>query len=1052
MSTHMEEPASGQLEEDCLSEDSGDEEIKKEADLVDPESDIATELTGDWLAKLRPPVETGALNMQILDVQVVDEMPRAFTGSKDDAKGETFLLDVLEHADDSPRPRASRCTVLLFGTTELGASVCVRVTDFKPSLLYDMPANVKQFCINMGRALQLPADELVTRQVLRKHSYGWIPNSMDHPTGRKDIMYLQVFFPTMKAMRRATYSTSLGQFHEDKVPYDTKFMDEANLTPSGWVCVLGRPTNTKSIISHCVHEIECTTQALQPMERLDVAPMLVAFMDIECVSDNLGFPDAEQVNDHVVQIGVNYWRVGQPKEAAVKVLYVTPSYCGPVDGAYVVRFESERDMLSGWRSSCLVDCDVDVIAHYNGFGFDMPYLFRRAEMLNVDDFFYFDRVITRKCRTFKKDLSSGGLGDNELFLVDTFGRTSIDIFYWIKAQMKLDSYKLDVVGKLFIGDQKVDMPYKLMFKWARGTPKQVARVGVYCLQDCFLLVQLAIHFQIFTCNVEMSRVTHTPMEALETRGQQIKVINQLVWSAHRKERRTDGNGSYILNTPKAFSGGPSDSYMGATVIDAKAKFYKEPIATLDFMSLYPSIILANNFCSSCLVQDDAFANIPGVEYVEIIVDNKRYLWAKNFAGVIPDMIVNLLSARKGAKKLMNAAIQRIQALKEERASAAPERYDDIDAEIKRVQIQKAVYNARQLALKISANSIYGFMGAVKTGKYHCLAVADCVTFRAREMLNHTVDLVLGFAKCEVVYGDTDSVMVRFFDVADVEECADVARKAADFITAKFTEETGTNFIVLEFEKIYRPYLLMRKKRYAGLMYEEDKQGKMAVTKLDAKGIELVRRDNCPVAKRIQKKTLDALMYKRDPELACREINEELTLIVEDRVSLDDYRISKGLRKTYKTKDLPHLEVVRKMAAREPGSEPQIGDRVPYVLLQVKNRPKAKTFEKAEDISYAKAHPDECKIDRLYYVEHQIIKPIIALMEHVIDDPQRLFANATRALTHQQTNQRTLLSMGFDTGKRKEPVDLEDEMFALNNRRVPPPPPKRRQMRPSGPKK
>lgn len=1044
----MDEAASVQFE-DGSSASSEDEKVKDEHDLNDPELDVATELTGDWLGMLRPPVETGALTVQILDVQVVDEMPRAFDGSKDDAKGESFLMDVLEHAD-SPRRHASRSTVLLFGTTELGASVCVRVTDFKPSLLYEMPPSVNQFCVDLTRELRLTSGSLVTKKVLRKHTYGWIPNSMDHPTGRKDIMYLQVFFPTVNAMRRATYVTKLGRFHEDKVPCDTKFMDEADLTPSGWVVVIGN--RARSRISHCMHEIECTMQALQPKDSPDLAPMLVAFMDIECVSDDLSFPDAEKINDEVVQIGVNYWRVGQPKEAAVKVLYVTPSYCGPVDGAYVVRFESERAMLSGWRSSCLVDSDVDVIVHYNGFGFDMPYLFRRAQMLNVDDFFYFDRVITRKCRSFKKDLSSGGLGDNELFLVDTYGRTSIDLFYWIKAQIKLESYKLDVVGKLFIGDQKVDMPYKVMFKWARGTPKQVARVGVYCLQDCFLLVQLAIHFQIFACNVEMSRVCHTPMEALETRGQQIKVINQLVWSAHRKERRSDGHGSYILNTPNAFSGRPTDSYMGATVIDAKAKFYTDPIATLDFMSLYPSIILANNFCSSCLVQDEAFANIPGVEYVEIIVDGKRYLWAKNFSGVIPDMIVNLLSARKSAKKLMNAAIQRIQTLKEERATADPKLYDKIDAEIKRVQIEKAVYNARQLALKISANSIYGFMGAVKTGKYHCLAVADCVTFRAREMLNRTVDLVLGFAKCEVVYGDTDSVMVRFFDVADVEECADVARRAADFITAKFTEETGTTYIVLEFEKIYYPYLLMRKKRYAGLMYEEDKQGKMAVTKLDAKGIELVRRDNCAVAKRIQKKTLDALMYKRDSELACREIEEELTLIVNDQVSIDDYRISKGLRKTYKTTDLPHLEVVRKMAAREPGSEPQIGDRVPYVLLQVKHRPKAKTFEKAEDVNYAKAHPDECKIDRLYYVEHQIVKPIIALMEHVIDDPHRLFASATRSLTHQQTNQRTLFSMGFDTSKRKDPADLEDQMFALNNRRPPPPPPKRRQMRPSATKK
>ena len=1039
------------VEEIVDDEVSDNDQDKDEADLDDPELDEATELTGDWLGLVRAPLETGPLNVQILDIQVVDDLPRPFDGSNDDRKGEAFLMDVLQHADDSPRPRASHCTVLLFGTTEKGASVCARVTDFKPYLFYEMPVSVERFHAELARELRLEPSRIAVKRVRRKNCYGWIPNSMDHPTARKEIPYLQVFFPTVAAMRRATRIAKY-RFHEDKITCDTKFMDDNSLVPSGWVRIHGRTGAPR--ITHCMHEVECTMRELKPEDRPDIAPMLVAFMDIECVSDDMSFPDPEKPKDEVVQIGVNYWRVGQPKEAAIKVLYVTPSYCGPVDGAYVLRFESEAAMMRGWRSSCLVDCDVDVIAHYNGFGFDMPYLFRRAELLGVDDFFYFDRIITRRCPASKKELSSAALGQNDLFLIDTYGRTSIDLFHWIKAREKLESYKLDAVGKHFIGEQKVEMPYKVMFKWARGTPKQAARVGVYCLQDCYLLVQLAIRLQVFAGNVEMSRVCHTPMEALVTRGQQIKVINQMVWESHRMERRPDGEGAYILNTPVQFSGGPDDSYMGATVIDAKAKYYKEPIATLDFMSLYPSIILANNFCMSTLVQDEAYANIPGVDYVEIVVDHKRYLWAKNFPGVIPEMLTHLLGARKTAKKLMNAAIQKLQTLKEELKGADEARRVEIEHEIKQEEIKKAVYNARQLALKISANSIYGFTGAVKMGKYHCLAVADCVTFRAREMLNYTVELVLAFCECEVVYGDTDSVMVKFKGIDNVEDCAEIARRAADHITDKFGEQTGTKFIILEFEKIYYPYLLMRKKRYAGLMYEEDKEGKMVITKLDAKGIELVRRDNCAVAKRIQKKTLDALMYKRDPELACREIGEQLELIAKNEVPIEDYKISKSRRKTYVSEDLPHLHVCRKMAERQPGSEPQVGDRVPYVLLEVKHRPKAKTFEKAEDIGYAKANPDTCKIDRLYYLEHQIEKPIIALMEHVIEEPSRLFQSAKRTLTLQQTNQRTLFTCaGFESAKRKEPEDLADQMFALNSvRRPPAPPPKRRPMRPTGPKK
>ena len=274
-------------------------------------------------------------------------------------------------------------------------------------------------------------------------------------------------------------------------------------------------------------------------------------------------------------------------------------------------------------------------------------------------------------------------------------------------------------------------------------------------------------------------------------------------------------------------------------------------------------------------------------------------------------------------------------------------------------------------------------------------------------------------QCDIVYGDTDSVMVLFYGTTDAESSAVIAEKCADWCTAKFHEETGTDDIVLEFEKVYWPYLLMRKKRYAGLMWEpSNKDNKMVITKLDAKGIELVRRDNCKLAKRIQKKCLDALMYKRDPDLACAELAAELQLIVEDKVPLLDYRLSKARRKTYVNEELPHLAVCRKMADRNPGSEPQVGDRVPYVLLHIPNRPKAKTFEKAEDIGYVARHPNECTIDRLYYLEHQIEKPICALMEHVIDSPVSLFSSSKGSLSNQLNRQRTLMSMGFPVASSK----------------------------------
>lgn len=984
------------------------------------EDDPSTELQGDWMESIHAGIETKPLAMQIIDVQVVDRLPQTFS-PMEDLKGDAFLENVMDEDGDQARP--TRCTVLLFGCTEAGNSVLVRVTGFRP-YVYIEGHSCSMVKARVARLANLKQEDIVFEAVQRKHMYGWAPNTMTHPTCRREFEYTKVSFPTVQSMKRVVMpsrfqSSEAIRVHEDKVTPDTKFMDDNNLVPSGWVVVSG--TVAKKKVSHCRVELECSMDALKPDARPEIAPLLVAFVDIECVSQSMGFPDATLQGDEVCQIGVNYWRVGTPKETTVKVLYVSPRRCGPVAGAYVQRYDSEAELLRGFRSSCMVDADPDVLATYNGFGFDLPYLWKRAELLSLDDFYFFDRVIARRCPASTKELSSSALGNNDLFIIEMFGRTNLDIFHWVKAREKLDSYKLDSVGEHFLGEKKVEMDYKALFEMARGSPGQIARVGVYCLQDCYLLVLLCIRLQIFAANVEMSRVCHTPMEMLVTRGQQIKVINQLVHYGHRMEARGKAmrDGGYILNTPTSFSGGPDDSYMGATVIDAKSKYYKVPIATLDFMSLYPSIILANNFCFSTLVQDPRYLNIPGVEYVTIQVEDKTYVWAKGMQGIIPEMMRALLRARREAKKLMGAAAKAAKEFEDREREA--ERMGDLEASGEacsgknRALVEKEVYNARQLALKVSANSIYGFTGAVKTGKYHCLAVADCVTFRARQMLHRTVDMVHEFSRgqCEVVYGDTDSVMVHFFDTEDAAASAAIAEQCALWCTEKFQSETGTDDIVLEFEKVYWPYLLMRKKRYAGLMWEPSgTDGRMAVTKLDAKGIELVRRDNCALAKRIQKKCLDALMYKRDPDLAVQEIKAELCTIVNDEVPLADYKLSKSMRKNYINNDLPHLAVCKKMAKRNPGSEPRVGDRVPYVLLYDRKRPKAKTFEKAEDIGFAARHADVCTVDRLYYLEHQIEKPICALMEHVFSNPAQIFLETKASLSNQLNRQRTLMNMGF----------------------------------------
>lgn len=900
---------------------------------------------------------------QLLDVKVQDRRPPSLEPFSRRDVVSANLMDTLSQSRTESGPN---CVVFLFGCTEAGNSILVSVPDFRPSLLYRKTHSVQEHKARIARRLQVPTDRLTARVVLRKNAYGWAPNAASHPTDRQEFEYVEVFFPTVGMLRDAVKGT---ECHEGKIDVDTKFMDGVGLVASGWVVVKGHAPQER--ISHCAIEIEAPMRSLTPDPNAAIAPLVAASFDIECVSETNAFPDFAKPGDIIACIGLVLWRVGAPFDTVSRHLFIVGE-CAPIEDAQVMSYGTERDMLLGFRDFLVCDADPDVIMSYNGFGFDNEYLAERARLLDADAFWYCGRFVGSKATSTQKELSSSALGQNDLYLINMAGRSNLDLFHWVKAREKLNSYKLDDVAAHFVGDKKHEMDYVELFRMVVGTPKEKATVGSYCVQDCALLVKLAIRLQTFAANVEMSRVCHTSMENLVTRGQQIKVMNQLVWFGHRVGRRANGDGCYVVNTPDAFSGSSTDSYEGATVIDAQAGFYTKPVAVLDFMSLYPSIMLAHNFCFSTLVQDTSLMGIDGVEYKTIrINDDKVYTFATSMPGLLQVMLREILAARKQAKRLMAAA------------QSAEE---------------KAVFDARQKALKVSANSIYGFTGAVKTGKYHCLAVADSVTYMARQMLHDTVAYVSDFsAEAEVIYGDTDSVMVIFPGCDTAEAAFAVGDAAAEAITLRFPED-----VVLEMEKVYLPYLLFKKKRYAGLMYSKNKQNEIVVDYLDAKGIELVRRDNCEFAKGVYKGVLDALMYDRDVEKALASLARNMDRLKEDRVERSEFLLSKSLRKTYKSQDLAHLQVVRKMHERRPGSEPQPGERVPFVYIEPDD-PKAKAFERAEDPAYASANA--LAIDRLYYLEHQIVSPITSLLKEVVPSTAGLFDEVTQALRRQQTSRR-----------------------------------------------
>jgi hypothetical protein len=205
---------------------------------------------------------------------------------------------------------------------------------------------------------------------------------------------------------------------------------------------------------------------------------------------------------------------------------------------------------------------------------------------------------------------------------------------------------------------------------------------------------------------------------------------------------------------------------------------------------YPSIIRAHNLCYSTIVLDDACGDVEGVEYYEVVTGLGTFRFAQQPRGVVPALLEDLAQFRKRAKADMAAA------------KAAGDAWS------------AALANSKQLAYKITMNSVYGFLGATK-GMLPMVPIAASVTATGRAMIQQTKDLVERMVPgSRVIYGDTDSVMV-IFELGearrhDMQAHFDVATRVAADISKTFRPPNE-----LEFEKTYFPYMLFSKKRYAG---------------------------------------------------------------------------------------------------------------------------------------------------------------------------------------------------------------------------------------------
>jgi DNA polymerase elongation subunit (family B) len=595
---------------------------------------------------------------------------------------------------------------------------------------------------------------------------------------------------------------------------------------------------------------------------------------------------------------------------------------------------------------------------------------------------------------------------------------------------------------------KDDVTHHDIFRMTNEGPTERAVIAKYCIQDCNLVHNLLRKIDVVTGFVEMAKICSVPIQFLVLRGQGIKLFSFIA----KKCREAD---VVIPVLEKKDDGG----YEGAIVLPPKTGLYlDEPVACVDYSSLYPSSMISENLSHDSKVWSkeydlqgnliketgvkDAsgnfiYDNLEKHEYVDVEYETYEYLrktpksaavktkvgrkicrfaqFPNGKLAIMPRILKELLAARKATRTSANfktiktgsgiytgLVINKTDTqitIKDKDGNIEVINNDDIQMiEDTYNDFMKNVLDKRQLAIKVTANSLYGQCGA-KTSSFYEKDVAASTTAIGRKLLTYgkrIIEEVYGDRICETkygtvhshaeyVYGDTDSVFMSF-KLTDPETGKKIVGKEALKHTIELAKEAGelaTKFLKaphdLEYEKTFMPFCLLSKKRYVGMLYEEDPDSCYR----KSMGIVLKRRDNAPIVKDVYGGIIDILMKEKDVQKAVDFTKECLQNIVDEKYPLDKLIITKSLNGFYKNpQQIAHKVLADRMAKRDPGNKPSPGDRIPFAYIQTKGKVKLQG-DKVEHPDYIVEH--KLKPDYNHYITNQIMKPVQQVFALVLED-------------------------------------------------------------------
>ncbi|KAH7078349.1 hypothetical protein FB567DRAFT_133332 [Paraphoma chrysanthemicola] len=596
--------------------------------------------------------------------------------------------------------------------------------------------------------------------------------------------------------------------------------------------------------------------------------------------------------------------------------------------------------------------DPDILAGYEVHNSSWGYLIERARMkyeYNLCD--EISRMKSQSHGRFGKDADRWGFTHTSTIRIT--GRHMINIWRAMRGELNLLQYTMENVVFHLLHKRIPHYQYSDLTGWYLSSkPRDLAKVLDHFLNRVQLNLDILDANEIVPRTSEQARLLGVDFFAVISRGSQFKVESTMFRIAKPE--------NFILVSPSRKQVGQQNALECLPlVMEPQSAFYPSPLLVLDFQSLYPSVMIAYNYCySTCLGRIVSWRGRNKMGFMDFKREPQLLELVKDHINIAPNGMMYVKPEMR--KSLLAKMLGEILETRVMVKSGMKQDKDD--------KTLQQLLNNRQLALKLLANVTYGYTSASFSGRMPCSEIADSIVQTGRETLEKAIALIHATGKwgAEVVYGDTDSLFI-YLKGRTRDQAFTIGEEIAAAVTA-----ANPRPVKLKFEKVYHPCVLLAKKRYVGFKYEHRNQKE---PDFDAKGIETVRRDGTPAEQKIEEKALKILFRTADLSQVKAYFQEQCMKIMQGRISIQDFLFAKEVKLgTYSDRGPPPpgaLIATKRMLA-DPRTEPQYGERVPYVVIT--GAPGARLIDRCVSPETL-LQSEHLELDADYYISKNLIPPL-----------------------------------------------------------------------------